>query len=146
MSITGSMAAGWSLASTVRGLLCKHESFLQLRYTQLLLNELLTLLPVKLHGLTCVFLVKATVCFLLSEKFAELVIPMTRILCFPWRAGHYCPTGSSPSAEMTITSIILSAAEWLSAYKPQYTWKSQRKVSYYLVRQRRVVSRSCLTN
>lgn len=81
-SITRSTAAGWSLASTLSGLLCKHESFLQLIYTQLLLNELLTLLPVKLHGLTCVFLVKATVCILLSEKFAELVIPMTRILCF----------------------------------------------------------------
>lgn len=133
------IAAGRSLASTSRGLLCKNESFLQLRYTPLLLNELLTVLSVKWHSLTCVFLLKATMCILLFEKFAESIIPMTRILCFLGHAGHHCPTETSPSAEMTIASIILTTAGWLSDYKPHYTWKSQRKVSDYLVAQRRVV-------
>lgn len=134
------MAAGRCLASVPSGLLCKCENFLQLRYARFLLNELFVWLPVKWLSLACVILLKVTVCLLLFEKFAELLIPMTRILHLLEHVGHHCPTGSSPSTKMTITGVILIEADWLVIMNHSIFEKARGGVSDYLVTQRKTCS------
>lgn len=134
------MAAGRCLASVPSGLLCKCESFLQLIYARFLLNECFICLPVKWLSLACVILFKVTMCLLLFEKFAELLIPVTRILHLLEYVDHHCPTGSSPSAKKPIASVVLTEADWLVIMNHGVFEKARGGISDYLVTQRKACS------